>query len=347
MSPAKARIAHLMRRHLSSASVCGSPVDTCPSPATAGLQGKRPARHSYYRDLHPYTLESQQYVLSATKFRRQHAIRIQQSHYVSTYATETCASQPVSSGLYSMDICSPSPLNDGSWGLVRSDLGKNIYFDRYTDTKLGVSLSKSGSTCANKASAYLAVHKGYAVTIGHVENACKTPASITVATSVGSCEVSSLCGPSTLNLKTIACPTKPLDYKLEDEAKNIFGSSPYVMMEMYADKTCKSDAPVMKSVYALELCQPQSGGERSFIFTQAQNGSLVYSVYLSRTCTGALEKRESHSSTTCDNFNKVTFFNAKITEATAAVTKSSGGRRIHTGSMFGVLIVAVMLGLLC
>ncbi|KAI9348212.1 hypothetical protein BDR26DRAFT_854215, partial [Obelidium mucronatum] len=269
--------------------------------------------------------------------------------FIETYNTNTCKSGRLASGLYSLQQCVPSPFNNDRWGIVYNDFSNNLYWDEYSDTecanfvesKTGIALTKPGSTCVNQATAYLETATSFSVSVVYADTQCKTPARLIQAASDIPCTADSQCASNSAGttVKTTACHENPLAYSLEDQAKTVFGTKPYVFMEKYADKECKSPSPVARGAFALDFCH-EYGDDGSLLYTQAANGSAIVSYYSGTTCKGALKTRNSFI--TCDNFNKVTFFNTKNAGGVATVSKTSSGFGNGVASAIGIVFVSVL-----
>ncbi|KAI9329965.1 hypothetical protein BDR26DRAFT_871886, partial [Obelidium mucronatum] len=270
---------------------------------------------------------------------------------VDTYGSDTCQGRPLAQGLFSLGQCSPSPYNDGTWGLVNADLANNLYYDaysdancnNYTDTKV---LSKPGSNCVNKASATVIKSTG-AKTVLYYSDACSTVSRIIQNAAFGSCSEQTTCSqsrPSMVSRKTVSCQaSNPLQYNIEDVAKATFGSKPYALINGYSDKTCQTAAPTYRSAVVLDLCYA-SLSNGSAIYTQAVNGSLVYSRYNDGACAGVLQDRQSYSGS-CDAYAKISLVNGKApltTGAVASTTKTSNAIFTTFAFASGILFLAVV-----
>ncbi|KAI9329966.1 hypothetical protein BDR26DRAFT_939061 [Obelidium mucronatum] len=310
--------------------LCNNPVTTCLSQTSTTC--KASAQDSTYTnsDCSPIPLAASGGIIAPPSL----TISLDDTFsfaLVSTFASETCQGQPASGGVFALQQCNPSPFNDGTWGVIYSDFAKNLYYDGYADTtcikampsKTGIPLTKSGSTCVNKLSASLFRDRGYKTSFYYSDN-CSTVNRIVQTAIVGSCTQQTTCSqsqPSMVFHKTVSCQNSASEYNLENEAKTVFGSKPFAIVDSYGDKDCQTVAPVWKGAVLLDECYA-SAAEGSTIYAQAANGSLVYSHYASLGCSGELKARTSYSSTgACNDFGKAVIF----TKTAVSTTKSSGG----------------------
>ncbi|KAJ3022520.1 UNVERIFIED_CONTAM: hypothetical protein HDU68_009056 [Siphonaria sp. JEL0065] len=275
---------------------------------------------------------------------------------VASYATDVCQGQPSSVGLFVLNTCNPSPFNDGAWGMIYNDFANNLYYDQYddpncfsyTDSKVGKLFAKQGSSCTNKVSASIFGNKGFQTTIYYSDN-CSTVSRIILGPSLGPCSAQSSCVVSKLSgvsKKYASCQSDPTSYDFLDAARTSFGSKPFLVSEGYADKNCLTAAPVSKSAILLDTCLTSTTANGSSIYTQAANGSLVYSHYSKVGCTGDLLVRDSKTAT-CDQYAKYSLYNTKSPLAPGSssgspvptATKSSSGFAVEAVTLAGVLAV--------
>ncbi|KAI9329964.1 hypothetical protein BDR26DRAFT_871885, partial [Obelidium mucronatum] len=268
---------------------------------------------------------------------------------VAAYAPDTCQGQPTAGGLFALGQCSPSPYNDGTWGIVNADLANNLYYDGYSDSNCDTYvdtkvLSKPGSTCVNKVSAKV-LKSGGARTVFFYSDTCTTVSRMIQSTLYGACSTQTSCSqsrPSMVSRKTVSCQaSNPLEYNIEDVAKTTFGSKPYALINGYSDKACQTAAPTYRSAVVLDSCYA-STSNGSTIYTQAANGSLVYSHYSDLKCAGVLQDRQSYSGA-CDAYAKISLVNVKNPLATgvvASTTKTSNGISSTFAFASGILLVA-------
>ncbi|KAJ3026315.1 UNVERIFIED_CONTAM: hypothetical protein HDU68_005882 [Siphonaria sp. JEL0065] len=275
------------------------------------------------------------------------------SGVIASYNSDGCQGKLSSAGSYVLGVCIPSPFNDGNWGIVFNDFANNLWYDlyddancnTYTDSKLGMLLGKQGA-CTSKTYAAISNNQGFSTSF-YYSDSCKTVGRIIQEASFGECKENTSCtlaSPSSVSVKTVSCHSDPNKYDFFGTAQTTFGSKPYVIVELYGNKTCQSGAPTSKAAIILDQCYSSVGVSGSTIYTQAANASVVYTHYSKLGCTGDVSVRISLTAT-CDNYRKVSLFNSNVSIAVGGQFVASGPNKVSSesavGTLGGLLVAAI------
>ncbi|KAI9329967.1 hypothetical protein BDR26DRAFT_715974 [Obelidium mucronatum] len=329
--------------------LCANPVSTCPAP-TLNATCKASAQDGTYTSTTclpiPLNAAGALWLPPALANTVNYS-----SAAITTYTTSSCQGQPATGGVFALDMCNPSPFNDGTWGYVYADYNNNLFFDQYDDancdtyydSKMATPLSKPGSTCLNKASASLLKNNGFKTTIYYTDD-CTQISRIVQERAFGPCQQQRTCTQSTASnvfSKVVSCDSEASQYNFEDQVKSSLGSKPYALMVGYGDKNCQTTAPTNKGAVLLDVCYVATAGQGSKIWTQAANGSLIYSYYTNLGCTGSLKIRESFS-TGCGGYSTLFLFNTKLPLSGSPSPKSSNGSVSNILAALGASVFAVL-----